>query len=72
MILGSVLLLFGSKWYVLLRQQVVGLDRIALGLASFLVAALISLWKAGLPQRWMARARPPGAEARPATARQGR
>jgi hypothetical protein len=57
-ILGGVLILFGSKWYVLLRQQVVGLDRIAWGLASFLLAALISLWKAGLLQRWGAKARP--------------
>jgi hypothetical protein len=56
-ILGSVLILFGSKWYWLLRQQVVGLDRIAWGLASFLVAAFISLWKAGVPQRWRIRAR---------------
>jgi hypothetical protein len=70
-ILGGVLILFGSKWYVLLRQQVVGLDRIAWGLASFLVAAFISLWKAGLPQRWLTRFRPPRPEARSVAARQG-
>jgi hypothetical protein len=57
-ILATVLALFGSRGYVILRQQVVGLDRIAWGLASFLLAALISLWKAGLLQRWCAKARP--------------
>lgn len=56
-ILLAVLSLFGSRGYVVLRQQVVGLDRIALGLASFLVAAWISLWKAGLAQRWLAKVR---------------
>ncbi len=45
---------YGAKWYVLLRQHISGLDRISIGLASFLIAILISLWKAGLPQRWLA------------------
>jgi hypothetical protein len=58
-ILAGILALFGSRGYLLLRQQVAGLDRIAWGLASFLVAALISLWKAGLPQRWLAKGQPP-------------
>jgi hypothetical protein len=56
LILAGVLALLGSRGYALLRPQVAGLDRIALGLASFLVAALISLWKAGLLQCWLARA----------------
>ena len=60
-ILGGMALVAGARWYAQARLQVVGLDRIAAGLASFLVATLISLGKAGLPRRWReARARPPG------------
>jgi hypothetical protein len=50
--------IFGGRFYVALRQHVSGLDRIAWGLASFLVAAIISLWKAGVPQRWLAKRAP--------------
>src|SRR5579871_3896910 len=57
-IVAGVMSLFGSGWYALLRRQVAGLDRIAWGLASFAVAALISLGKAGLLRRWLERARP--------------
>jgi hypothetical protein len=57
-ILIAVLAMFGSGWYAVLRRQVVGLDRIAWGLASFLVAATISLGKAGLLRRWLDKARP--------------
>ncbi|WP_435017801.1 hypothetical protein TA3x_005421 [Tundrisphaera sp. TA3] len=46
--LGTALLMTGARGYLYWRSRVVGLDRIALGLASFLVAALISLRKAGL------------------------
>jgi hypothetical protein len=58
-ILAAVLALFGTKGYATLRQQVAGLDRIAWGLASFLVAAMISLGKAGLLRRWFEKARNP-------------
>lgn len=44
-------LLYGARWYLALRRLVPGLDQIALGLLSFLVAALISLAKAGLLRR---------------------
>jgi hypothetical protein len=69
-ILAGLMAVFGSRGYLLLRQQVAGLDRIAWGLASFLVAALISLGKAGLPRRLLTRDRPlPAPE--PATGTQG-
>jgi hypothetical protein len=61
-ILGGGLAVFGSRGYLLLRQRVAGLDRIALGLASFLIAALISLRKAGLARRWFPTGRPPRAK----------
>ena len=44
----------GWRAYLYLRQFMAGLDYIAWGLASFLVAIWISLLKAGLPQRWLA------------------
>lgn len=47
-------LIFGSQGYVELRQRLAGLDRIAIGLVSFLIATLISLGKAGLPRRRLA------------------
>lgn len=57
---GLALLLVGGtevgQEYARWRGRVVGLDRIALGLASFAVAALISVRKAGYrPDRWVAR-----------------
>ncbi len=64
-ILGAVLAVLGSRGYLLLRLRVAGLDRIAWGLASFLVAAAVSLRKAGLPRRWFPRPEPPGVEAPP-------
>jgi hypothetical protein len=45
----------GGHAYVGLRQHIAGLDKIALGAAFFLVAMSISLIKAGVPQRWLAR-----------------
>ncbi len=58
-IVAAILLMFGSKWYFLVRRQVHGLDRIMLGLASFGVAAFISLWKSGLlPSRGAGKPRP--------------
>jgi hypothetical protein len=66
-ILGGALAVLASRGYLLLRQSVAGLDRIAWGLASFLVAAAISLWKAGLPQRWRARRRAASCEPSPPT-----
>jgi hypothetical protein len=64
-ILAGVLALYASRGYAVLRPRVAGLDRIAWGLASFLVAALISLWKAGLLQRWLAKAWSPARTPRP-------
>lgn len=48
--LGAVTV--GSRWYILFRHRVAGLDRIAVGLASFLVAIVISLTKAGVFRPW--------------------
>ncbi len=45
----------GGRSYAALRQAVGGLDQITLGLAFFLLAAGISLWKAGLVQKWLDR-----------------
>ena len=59
---------YGSKGYLLLRQHVAGLDRISVGLASFLIATAISLWKAGLPQRWLAARSPVPRADRPPSA----
>lgn len=65
-ILAGFPLVVGSRAYLALRQHVAGLDRIAVGLASFLVATLISLGKAGVPRRWLAaRAHPPTVAPRP-------
>lgn len=58
--LGSVgvsLLAGGWHLYAFLRPRVVGLDYVLGGLASLLVAGLISFWKTGVPQRWAARRR---------------
>jgi hypothetical protein len=47
----------GGRVYAGLRPRVAGLDQIALGLACFAVAALISLSKAGVLLRWTGRLR---------------
>jgi hypothetical protein len=44
----------GSRGYTQLRPLVAGLDQITLGLASFALAALVSLAKAGVLARWLA------------------
>ncbi|HVC93102.1 MAG TPA: hypothetical protein VND64_05395 [Pirellulales bacterium] len=52
----------GSHAWVWSRQELPGFDYIAWGMACFALAALISLLKTGVPQRWWARrydARPP-------------
>ncbi len=51
-ILAGLMVAFGARGYLDLRQHFAGLDRVALGLASFLLAALISLGKAGFLRRW--------------------
>jgi hypothetical protein len=54
----------GWEGYVYLRQIVAGLDQIALSMALFALAILISLGKAGLLSRWLAEwrgAAPPAA-----------
>ena len=55
--LGFWLTATGWQGYAALRRSVVGLDQIAAGLASLLLAALISLTKAGAVQRWLSRRR---------------
>jgi hypothetical protein len=47
--------LVGVRGYLHARQLVAGLDRIAWGMAFFLLATLISLAKAGLLRRWLER-----------------
>lgn len=54
MLLGA-LGVAGWQGYCDLRRVVLGLDQIALGLASFALAALISLAKSGALARWRAR-----------------
>ncbi|CAN5873210.1 hypothetical protein BH23PLA1_BH23PLA1_27700 [soil metagenome] len=49
------LAMVGGRSYAALRQVVGGLDQISLGLAFFLLAAGISLWKAGMIQKWLTR-----------------
>jgi hypothetical protein len=53
--LGGWLSLIGLRGYLYVRQFVAGLDRIAWGMAFFLLATLISLAKAGLLRRWIER-----------------
>ena len=55
--LGVSLLAGGWHLYAFLRPRVVGLDYVLGGLASLLVAGLISFWKTGVPRRWAARRR---------------
>jgi hypothetical protein len=52
--------LVGVRGYLQARQVVAGLDRIAWGMAFFLLAMLISLAKAGLLRRWLERKPDPG------------
>jgi hypothetical protein len=47
--------LHGWRGYLTVRTLIAGLDQIALGLVSFLLAALISLGKTGALGRWIAR-----------------
>ncbi|WP_169978348.1 hypothetical protein [Tautonia rosea] len=47
-LLGAWVFVYGSRSYLTLRRLVPGLDQILLGLLSFVVAALISLAKAGV------------------------
>jgi hypothetical protein len=47
--------LVGLRSFLQARQYIAGLDRIAWGMAFFLVAALTSLAKAGLLRRWLER-----------------
>jgi hypothetical protein len=53
--LGGWLVVAGWRGYFQLRQVLAGLDQIALGLVSFVLAALISLKKAGALERLAAR-----------------
>lgn len=48
LLIGAWGLVYGSRSYLALRRLVPGIDQIALGLLSFVVAALISLAKAGV------------------------
>jgi hypothetical protein len=53
--------LVGVRGYLHARELVAGLDRIAWGMAFFLLATLISLAKAGLLRRWLER-KPEGSD----------
>ena len=53
--LSAWLLVAAQRAYIDLRRLVAGLDQIAWGLLCFLLAAFISLAKAGVWQRWWAR-----------------
>jgi hypothetical protein len=59
LLLGGWMLCYGWRWYAELRRIVPGLDQIVLGLVSFLVAAMISMAKAGMLRRRRLMA-PPG------------
>jgi hypothetical protein len=48
-------LVVGQRLYDLGRQLLAGFDYLLLGAGSFAIAALISLLKTGLPQRWWMR-----------------
>jgi hypothetical protein len=62
--LALVVWMAGAGWrgYLLLRQTVAGLDHMAVGLALFVVAVLVSLGKAGA----LSRRRANGGEGPPA------
>ena len=47
--------LVGWQVYGVLRRTIAGWNQIALGVLFFLLALIISLTKAGMPQRWFAR-----------------
>ncbi len=53
-VVGCWLEEMGWRAYVVWRPEVLGLDQILMGLAFFALAVWISLWKTGLPQRWLA------------------
>jgi hypothetical protein len=57
---GGWLAFVGIRGYLYVRQFVAGLDRIAWGMAFFLLATLISLAKAGVLRRWIERKPDPG------------
>ena len=44
----------GGNGYRSLRTTVAGLDQIALGMACLLLGLMVSLWKLGIPQGWLA------------------
>jgi hypothetical protein len=54
MILAAWLTSLGGRSYRSLRTSVAGLDLIASGLACLLAGLMVSLWKLGLPQSWLA------------------
>lgn len=54
-IAGCWVVVNGQQVYYQLRERLVGLDQIALGLIFFVVAMGISLYKAGLLKRWFHR-----------------
>ena len=61
-------MLIGVRGFLNARQMIPGLDRIAWGMGFFLLAAVISLCKTGLPRRWF---EPKHAEHDRSLARQG-
>jgi hypothetical protein len=53
--LGSMISSTGGRVYQALRASISGLDQIALGLVFLIVAAAVSLAKAGILKSWVAR-----------------
>jgi len=45
----------GGHGYQSLRTTIAGLDQIAWGMACMLIGLMVSLWKLGVPQAWLAR-----------------
>ena len=54
LILAGWMVDLGGRGYGSLRKSVAGLDELAWGMACLLVGLLVSLWKLGLPQAWLA------------------
>ena len=54
LILAGWLADLGGRGYGSLRKSVAGLDELAWGMACLLIGLLVSLWKLGLPQTWLA------------------
>ena len=54
LILAGWITALGGRGYRSLRTTFAGLDQIALGMACLLLGLMVSLWKLGIPQSWLA------------------